>query len=90
VDEYNATWNNANYIGITTLAIPNTLGWLSFNSTSLFQTWVSGAEPNYGLIITGNEDHGRWEQLILLSSNAESRRMSISVHTAALYTLASL
>ena len=59
--EYNATWNNANYIGGSTLPVgnlPSTLGWLSFNSTNLFQTWVSGAAPNYGAIITGTSWFG--------------------------------
>jgi hypothetical protein len=49
--EFNATWNNSNFIGGASLPIgnfPNTLGWLSLNSTNLFRTW-SGQEPNNGL-----------------------------------------
>ena len=48
-NEFNATWNNANFIGGATLPIgnfPSTLGWLTFPSTNLFSNWVSGAEPN--------------------------------------------
>jgi len=71
--EYNATWNNANYIGGSWLPVgnfPSTLGWLSFNSVNLFRTWVSGAEPNYGLIVTGNEDPAANSSRYFYSSNA--------------------
>jgi hypothetical protein len=73
--EYNATWNNANYIGGASLPVgnfSNTLGWLSINSTNLFRSWVSGQEPNYGLIITGYEDSGSNSSRWFYSSNAGS------------------
>jgi hypothetical protein len=90
-NEYNATWNNANYIGGSTLPVgnfPNTLGWLSFNSTNLFQTWVSGAEPNYGLIVTGNEDPAANSSRYFYSSNAGSNRpyVDITYTTGCSYT----
>jgi hypothetical protein len=81
-NEYNATWNNANYIGGAALPVgdfPNTLGWLSFNGVKLIQSWVNGSEPNYGLIITGNEDplanSSRW----FYSSNAGSNPPYIDI-----------
>lgn len=90
-NEYNATWNNANYIGGSTLPIgnfPNTLGWLSFNSTNLFQTWVSGAEPNYGLIITGNESPSANSSRYFYSSNSGTGRpyVDITYTTGCSYT----
>ena len=39
-NEFNATWNNANFLGGASLPIgnfPSTLGWLSFPSTNLFR-----------------------------------------------------
>jgi len=89
--EYNATWNNANYIGGAPLPVgnfPNTLGWLSFNSTNLFQSWVNGQQPNYGLIITGNEDPGANSSRYFYSSNAGNNRpyVDITYTTGCAYT----
>jgi len=76
-NEFNATWNNANFIGGTSLPIgniPNTLGWQPVPSTNLFRNWVNGAEANNGLIITGDEsptnNRSRWFN----TSNAGSNR----------------
>ena len=90
-DQYSATWNNANYIGGSTLPVgnfPSTLGWLSFNSINVFQTWVSGAEPNYGVIITGNEDPATNSSRYFYSSNAGTARpyADISYTTGCSYT----
>jgi hypothetical protein len=90
-DQYNATWNNANYLGGSALPVgnfPSTLGWLSFNSTNVFQTWVSGAEPNYGVIITGNEDPAANSSRYFYSSNAGTARpyADISYTTGCSYT----
>ena len=82
-NEYNATWNNANYIGGSPLPIgnfSNTLGWLSFNSTNLFQTWVSGNEPNYGLIVTGNEDPAANSSRYFYSSNSGTARPYVDIN----------
>ncbi len=81
--EYNATWNNANYIGGAPLPVgyfPNTLGWLSVNSTNLFRSWVNGNEPNYGLIITGNEDPVANSSRYFYSSNASSNRPYVDIN----------
>ena len=90
-NEYNATWNNANYIGGSPLPIgnfPSTLGWLSFNSTNLFRTWVSGDEPNYGLIVTGNEDPAANSSRYFYSSNAGGNRPYVDINytTGCAYT----
>jgi hypothetical protein len=82
-NEFNATWNNANFIGGATLPVgnfPNTLGWLSFNSTNLFKTWVSGAEPNYGLIITGNEDPAANSSRYFYSGNSGTLRPYVDIN----------
>jgi hypothetical protein len=89
--EYNATWNNANYIGGAPLPVgnfPNTLGWLSINSTNLFRSWVSGAEPNYGLIITGYEDPAANSSRYFYSSNSGSNRPYVDINytTGCAYT----
>jgi len=76
-NEFNATWNNANFIGGAALPIgsfPNTLGWLSFPSTNLFRNWASGAEANNGLIITGDESPSNNRSRWFTSSNAGSNR----------------
>jgi hypothetical protein len=91
--EYNATWNNANYIGGAPLPVgyfPNTLGWLSINSTNLFRSWVNGSEPNYGLIITGNEDPAANSSRYFYSSNAGSNRPYVDINytTGCSYTTA--
>ncbi len=57
-DEYGVTWNNANYLGGAELplgTIPPIIGNISGDATALVRSWVSGATPNHGLLITGDE-----------------------------------
>lgn len=82
-NEFNATWNNANFIGGSSLPIgnfPNTLGWLSFPSTNLFRNWVNGVEPNNGLIITGDESPANNRSRWFNSSNAGSNRPYVDIN----------
>lgn len=56
--EGSVTWNNANYLGGAVIGIAdvtNTLGWKTGDVTDLVESWYSGAQPNYGLIVTGDE-----------------------------------
>lgn len=90
-NEYNATWNNANFIGGAPLPVgyfPNTLGWLAINSTNLFRSWVNGQEPNNGLIITGNEDPsgGGSSRYFYSSSTGQRPYVDISYTTGCSYT----
>lgn len=89
-NEYNATWNNANFIGGSPLPVgnfPNTLGWLAIPSTNLFQSWVSGQEPNNGLIVTGNEDPAANSSRYFYSSNTGQRPyVDITYTTGCAYT----
>ncbi|HTP10382.1 MAG TPA: DNRLRE domain-containing protein [Anaerolineae bacterium] len=89
-NEYNATWNNANFIGGAALPVgyfPNTLGWLAIPSTNLFRSWVNGQEPNYGLIITGNEDPVANSSRYFYSSGTSQRPyVDISYTTGCAYT----
>ena len=81
--EYNATWNNSNYIGGAPLPVgyfPNTFGWLAVNSTNLFRSWVNGQEPNYGLIVTGNEDPAANSSRYFYSSNSGSNRPYVDIN----------
>jgi hypothetical protein len=81
--EYNATWNNANYIGGATLPVgyfPNTVGWLAINAVNLFRNWVSGTEPNYGLIITGDENPAANSSRSFYSSNAGGNRPYVDIN----------
>jgi hypothetical protein len=50
------------------------LGWLTFPSTNLFRNWVSGAEPNHGLLITGDESSANNRSRWFATSNAGSNR----------------
>jgi hypothetical protein len=89
-NEYNATWNNTNYIGGATLPVgnfPSTIGWLSINAVNLFRNWISGAEPNYGLIITGNETPAN-NYRYFYSSNAGGNRPYVDINytTGCAYT----
>lgn len=57
-NEYSVTWNNANYLGGSSLPlgeVPSTVGWHSNDGTAAVQAWHSGAQPNYGVLITGDE-----------------------------------
>lgn len=61
------TWNNANYLGGATIGIgenTSALGWKQANVTDMIRSWVSGAEPNYGMLVTGDEspsnNRARW------------------------------
>lgn len=56
--EGSVTWNNANYLGGDEIGIgdvSSSLGWKSTDATDLVERWYSGAQPNYGLIVTGDE-----------------------------------
>ena len=56
--EYTVTWNNASYLGGAALPIgqvPSTVGWHLSDGTAAVQAWHSGAQPNYGVLITGDE-----------------------------------
>jgi len=57
-NESTVTWNNANYLGGATIGIgenTNTLGWKTVDISDLIRSWVSGSEPNHGMLIVGNE-----------------------------------
>lgn len=61
-NEYSVTWNNANYLGGTSLPlgeVPSTIGWHSSDGTAAVQAWHSGVQPNYGVLITGDEGPSR-------------------------------
>jgi hypothetical protein len=56
--EGSVTWNNANYLGGTEIgigSISSSLGWKTGDVTDMVDRWYSGAQPNYGLIVTGDE-----------------------------------
>lgn len=56
--EGSITWNNANYLGGTVIGVGclnNVLGWKSLNATNVVNSWHSGAQVNYGAILTGDE-----------------------------------
>lgn len=56
--EYTVTWNNASYQGGASLPIgevPSSIGWHVSDATAAVQAWHSGAQPNYGVLITGDE-----------------------------------
>ena len=56
--EFGATWNNANFLGGDPLPlgqVNNQDGWKSGDVTNLVHAWLSGAETNHGLILTGDE-----------------------------------
>ena len=82
-NEYNATWANANNIGGAKLPVgyfPSTSGWLSVNATNLFKTWVSGQQPNYGLIMTGNEGEASNSSRWFYSSNRGSNGPYVDIN----------
>lgn len=57
-NENSVTWNNANFLGGQSLpfgSVPGTIGWQSGNALELVRAWTSGAQPNNGLLITGDE-----------------------------------
>jgi hypothetical protein len=57
-DEGGVTWNNANYLGGDALplgSVGSNPGWQTTEVTNLVRTWYSGARPNNGLIVIGDE-----------------------------------
>lgn len=57
-DEHGVTWNNANYLGGDALPLGRVdggVGWKTADVTDLVKSWYSGARPNHGLIVTGDE-----------------------------------
>jgi hypothetical protein len=68
--EYGVTWNNASYLGGTPLPIgevPGTPGWYASDGTAAVQAWYSGTQPNYGVLITGDEGPERNRSRIFYS-----------------------
>ena len=60
--EMQVTWNNANFLGGASLpfgTFDSSLGWKVGPALGVVQAWVSGAEPNRGLLITGDETPSR-------------------------------
>jgi len=60
--EGGVTWNNANYLGGDQLpfgSIPPQFGYISGDASQMIKSWVSGAHPNYGLLVTGDETPSR-------------------------------
>jgi hypothetical protein len=56
--ENSVTWNNANGLGGTSLpagSLSSSSGRKYGNMTSQVRAWHSGAQPNYGVIVTGDE-----------------------------------
>lgn len=57
-DESSITWNNrpayANAVGSVSTTY-NYLNWVSFDVTDQVRSWVSGSQPNYGLVAVGPE-----------------------------------
>jgi hypothetical protein len=56
--ESSVTWNNANYLGGTPLpvgSLSSTNGWKTGSMTDQVRAWHSGAQVNYGVIVTGDE-----------------------------------
>jgi hypothetical protein len=63
--ESGVTWNNANFLGGESLplgSVPGTIGWQGGDARGVLQAWLSGAQPNFGVLITGDEvpSRGRW------------------------------
>lgn len=57
-DEYQVTWNNANYLGGDALPVGSVdagIGWKTTDVTNLVKTWYSGARSNHGLLVMGDE-----------------------------------
>lgn len=48
-----AEWPNATHY------VDKTVGWKSWDVTSLVQSWVAGTDPNYGVAVRGPEE-GKW------------------------------
>lgn len=66
-NESQVTWNNANFLGGQSLPIGTVAGGTGWRSGSALQPvrdWVSGAQPNRGVLITGDEtpDRNRMRQ----------------------------
>lgn len=64
-NQSSVTWNNANFLGGQSLPIgtvPSSVGWQSGDARGVVQAWLSGAQSNLGLLITGDEvpSRGRW------------------------------
>ena len=52
------TWNNANFLGGQSLPIgtvPSGVGWQSGDARNVVRAWLSGTQPNLGVLITGDE-----------------------------------
>lgn len=77
-NENTVTWNNANFLGGDALplgSVPGTIGWQSGDARAVVQAWLSGAQANHGVIITGDETpaNGRWRNFRSRETNDAPR-----------------
>jgi hypothetical protein len=57
-NEFGVTWNNANFLGGDALplgTVSGGTGWRSGNAIRAVRDWVSGSQPNRGVLVTGDE-----------------------------------
>ena len=80
--EYTVTWNNASYLGGSALTIgevPSSVGWHVSEATAAVQTWYSGEQPNYGVLITGDEGAERNRSRVFYSRERSAFSPSLIV-----------
>ncbi len=61
----NITWNNQpghNAFASATHFVDKTIGYKTWDVTSLVQSWIDGSEPNYGLMLRGPEGGSAWSR----------------------------
>jgi hypothetical protein len=61
-NETGVTWNNANFLGGSSLpigTIPGVTGWVGGPANDLVRSWVNGSVTNHGLMFTGDETSSR-------------------------------
>jgi hypothetical protein len=84
-DETRVTWNNANFLGGDALplgSVPGTIGWQNGDARRVLEAWLSGAQANNGVLITGDEipSNGRWRNFRSRETN-DAPRMVVTFTT---------
>jgi hypothetical protein len=90
-NENNVTWNNANFLGGQSLpigSVPGTIGWQGGSVLEVVRAWTSGAQPNNGLLITGDERPEQNRTRIFSTRETNNRPQLIVNFTVVCDTLA--
>jgi len=83
--ETTITWNNQpsyNLMPSATHYVDKTLGYKTWDVTSLVQSWIDGSESNYGVAVVGPEEGNYWSRIFSSKEGTNWPRLVIHLVTS--------